>query len=103
MSYLGKKIEGNFETYYCDKCNKNLALKDRDSGTGWIYDECEHYCWVNISKTCYYSNDERCELQVVKQLKEKAMLKIDFPIQLCKRCPYVTLADVTGHRREDVP
>ena len=76
MSYLGKKIEGNFETYYCDKCNKNLALKDRDSGTGWVYTECEHYCFAIVSKTCYYNyKDKRCSS--VKELKAKSILKIE--------------------------
>jgi hypothetical protein len=75
---LGKKIEGNFETYYCDKCNKNLALKDRDSGMGWIYDECKHYCWVEVSKTCFYNkHEERCQPDVIKQLKAMAVARLD--------------------------
>jgi hypothetical protein len=75
---LGKKREGILVTYYCSKCGKELAIKDEDTGSGWIYRDCGHYCWVNISKTCYYDkHEERCEPEVIKQLKEKAVLKID--------------------------
>ena len=75
---LARKREGVFTSYYCDVCDKQLALKDEDVGTGWVYGECEHYCWANISKTCYYAkHEERCEPEVIKQLKEKAVLKID--------------------------
>jgi len=74
---LTRKREGVFTSYYCSKCGKELALKDEDTGSGWIYSDCEHYCWANISKTCYYSNDERCEPEAIKKLKQESVLKID--------------------------
>jgi hypothetical protein len=67
-----------FTTYYCSECNTQLALKDEDTGSGWVYSECKHFCWVNVSKTCYYdTHEERCEPEIIKQLKEKSIVKID--------------------------
>ena len=75
---LGRKREGILVTYYCEKCSTQLALKDENTDTGGIYNECQHFCWVRISKTCYYDTYEKiCEPEVIRQLKTVSVLKID--------------------------
>jgi hypothetical protein len=77
---LGKKIDSPFIIYYCTKCERELAVEDEISGTGWVYDPCKHYDWAMFSLTCFYyykQYPERCNSDYIKELKAKSVLKIE--------------------------
>jgi hypothetical protein len=77
---LGKKIDSPFIIYFCTECKKQLAVEDETTGTGWVYDSCEHYDWALISITCYYyykQYPKRCNAEFIQEMKRKSVLKIE--------------------------
>jgi len=75
---LTRKNKDNLTAYYCNYCKTILGLEDETTGTGWTYDQCEHFTWTIVSVKCFYSSKEYegCDKQYVEELKSKHVLKL---------------------------
>jgi hypothetical protein len=68
--YIGQNI-----VFYCPYDGEELGW-EHEYGGGMAKSSCEHFEWHEISTLCYYNEVPGCGLSYVRQIKQKAVLKI---------------------------